>query len=66
MTGVSSQRSSKFCDEGADGGEEEVGALLPEGNRTTGPFLTAPAEYCFLVTFFPPSSSLQYISILFN
>ena len=26
MTGVSSQRSSKFCDEGADGGEEEVGA----------------------------------------
>ena len=64
MAGVSSQRSSEFSDERADGGEEEVGALLPEGNRTTGPFLTpsaAPGSF----PLFPPSSSLQYISRIF-
>lgn len=71
MTGVSSQRSSKFCDEGADGGEEEVGALLPEGNRTTGPFLTPPsAAPGSFPTFFPslffPPVYFHFIQLNFS
>ena len=53
MTGVSSEKSSEFRDERADGGEE-MGALPPEGNRTTGPFLVGP----FLDSSF--SSSWQF------